>query len=87
VVQASDHLLLPFDRDRLAAIAGQPIDAGANEEMRIQLLRQAEQFVDVALSVTNVNAFARIAQKIDRLATDCQASARFPSSRSAPASD
>ena len=61
MVETSDRLLLHFDRDRMVAIAGQPVDAGSNEEMRPQFLSQAEQFVDVALAVSNVNAPVRVA--------------------------
>ena len=46
--------------DRSIAISGQPVNAGANQKMRAQLLRQAEQFVDVALPIPDVDTAARI---------------------------
>ncbi|MCK1686164.1 hypothetical protein [Bradyrhizobium sp. 145] len=40
----------------MAAIACQPIDAGADKEVSAKLLRQAIQFVDVAFAVPDMNA-------------------------------
>ncbi|WP_247371249.1 hypothetical protein [Bradyrhizobium sp. 18] len=51
----------------MAAIASQPIDAGANKEVSANLLRQAIQFVDVAFAVADMNATLRLSEPFDRL--------------------
>ena len=52
---------------RVAAIASQTIHAGTDKEMRANVLRCAEQLVDVALTVTNVDATLRLTEKRRRL--------------------
>ncbi|EGF30120.1 hypothetical protein IMCC9480_2187 [Oxalobacteraceae bacterium IMCC9480] len=51
----------------MSAIAGQTIDACADKEMRTDILRSTEQFIDVALTVADVNATLRITEKRRRL--------------------
>ena len=41
VMQAFDAGFLHLGRDRMSAIAGEPIDAGANQKVRADVLRQA----------------------------------------------
>jgi hypothetical protein len=45
-----------FCRDRVRAIAGEPIHACAYEEMALGRLGCTEQLIDVALTITDVNA-------------------------------
>nr|WP_247892731.1 hypothetical protein [Azospirillum baldaniorum] len=49
--------------DGRIATKGEPIDAGPHQEMRAHLLSQAEQLVDVALAIANVDAASRIAEQ------------------------
>lgn len=51
----------------MAAIACQPIDAGADKEVSAKLLRQAIQFVDIAFAVADMNATLRLSEPFDRL--------------------
>jgi hypothetical protein len=52
----------------MLAIASQPVHTGAHEKMRSHLLRRAEQFVDIALSITNMDTALRILEKRGGLA-------------------
>jgi len=52
-----------FLADGVIALTGQAIDARSYHEMGLGLLRSAEQFVDIALTVSNVNAALRPIQK------------------------
>ena len=49
----------------MAAVAGEPIDAGADEEVRAQIVRQTEQLINVAFAVTDMNAALRLAEAFD----------------------
>lgn len=49
----------------MAAIARQPIDAGADKEVSANVLRQAIQFIDVALGVADMNAKHRLPEPFD----------------------
>ena len=55
-MQSFQPHFLHFVGDRVSAIAGQTIDACADKEMRTDILRSTEQFIDVALTVADVNA-------------------------------
>ena len=61
-MQPFDCDLFHFVGNRVVPVSGQAIDAGPNQEMRSDLLCRTEQFVYVALSVTDVDASPRIAQ-------------------------
>ena len=59
---ASDFCLCHVGGNRMAAIAGQAINARPNQEMGSDLLCRAKDFIDVALSVADMNAAHRITQ-------------------------
>jgi hypothetical protein len=67
VMQALDAGFFHLGRNRMATVAGEPIDAGANEEVRAELLRQAVQLVNVALPVADMHAAPRLSEALDRL--------------------
>jgi hypothetical protein len=46
----------------VCTITRQSIGTGAQQEVRSRILRRAEQFVDVALAITNMHAPCGIAQ-------------------------
>lgn len=50
-----------FVGDRMATVASQTIDTGADQEMRAERLCFAEELVNVVLSIANVNQSLRIA--------------------------
>ena len=67
VLVAKLHTMSSLDRgffhligDRMAAVSGEAIDAGPDEEMGSQLVRDREELVDIAFAVANVDAPARI---------------------------
>ena len=47
---------------------GEAVDAGADQEVRAQVLRQAEELVDVALAIADVDAALRRADQLGRAA-------------------
>src|SRR5689334_6299078 len=49
--------------DRAAPITGQPIDTGAHQKMRACLARDAEELIDVILSVANIDAAPRVTEQ------------------------
>jgi hypothetical protein len=63
-VQPLDSHRRHLGRDSVTTVSGQAVVAGPDHEMRSDLLRKAEQLVDVAFSVTNVNTACRITQKL-----------------------
>ena len=67
VMKALDVGLLHLGCNRMAAVAGKPIDAGADEEVRAQIVREAEQFINVAFAITDMNATLRLTEAFDRL--------------------
>ena len=54
-------------RDRVRAMAGQAIDAGAEQKMRSGVLGRAKQFVDVAFAVADVATSVGCAEQAGRL--------------------
>ena len=67
-VQTFDTRLLHFCRDRMTAIPRKPVDASAHEEVRSELLGQTEQLIDVALTVTDMDAAPGLTEVLDGLA-------------------
>ena len=67
VMQALDAGFLHFVRNRMAAIAREPIDAGANQEMRAKVSRQAIELVNVTFSVADMDAALWLSKAFDRL--------------------
>jgi hypothetical protein len=59
MVKPGDVKVLHFVGDGVISVPGQPIDAGSDQEMRPEFLGQTEQFVDVALTVGDVNTAFR----------------------------
>ena len=49
--------------DQRGAISGDAIYTHAKQKLRVLLLRQAEQLINVALAVSNVKASLRLSQK------------------------
>lgn len=72
--------------DRMIPVTRQAIDAGPHQEVGADLLCRAEEFVDVALAVADMDTARRIAQRCSGLPENSPASECFPSSRSARAS-
>ena len=56
-----------FVSDRVIAISGQPIDAGSHQEASSEFVSQAEQLVDVALSITDMHAALGLVNQCGRL--------------------
>lgn len=55
-MQALHANLCHFVSDRVIAITGQSIDAGSHQEAGIEFIGQAEQLIDVALAVADMDA-------------------------------
>src|SRR4029077_11964194 len=49
--------------DRVIPVSSQAVDAGPDEKMRSSFLGGTEQFVDIALAITDMDASSRITQK------------------------
>lgn len=62
-MQALDGDLAHLIGNRVPAVAGQPVDAGAHDEVRAEVVGQAEQLVDVALAITDMDAATRRAEQ------------------------
>ena len=62
-MQSLDVHFFHFRRNRMFPVSGQPIHAGAHQEMGAQRLGGAEKLVNLALSVTDMNAALRVVQK------------------------
>jgi hypothetical protein len=79
-VQPFDGDLFHFVGDRVIPVSSQSIDARPDQKMRSSFPRRAEQLVEVALAVADVEASPWVAQQrrglLDVPATGC-----FPSSR------
>lgn len=67
-VQASQIRVLHFSDNRRRSLSRQAVDTGADQKMRVQFLRQAEQLIDVTLPVSDVNTPPRVAQQLCGLA-------------------
>src|SRR5688500_11295351 len=62
------HLDAPHRRpERVPAVTRPPVHSGAYESFRSLVLRQAEEFVDVALPVPEMDATRRLAQQFGGL--------------------
>ena len=61
-MQALDRDLPHLVGDRVPAIAGQAINAGAHEEVGARALRCAEELVDVVLAVADVDQPRRVTE-------------------------
>src|SRR5204862_387143 len=66
-MQAFQPYLLHFLRDCTVAVLCQPIRADPYQEVRILLSGCAEEFIDIALPVSYMNAPLRLSQKRGRL--------------------
>lgn len=64
-------------RDGGVAVFGQPVDAGADQEIRSQLTGKAEEFIDVALAVADMDAWLRRADQLGREAQIVQPAHAF----------
>lgn len=58
-MKALDGDLIHLVGDRVLAVTGPSIDAAAHDEVRAEVMGQREQFVDVALAVTDMHATVR----------------------------
>ena len=61
-MQTFDHNLSHFVRDRVTPVSCQAIDAGSDQELSSDLLGRAEQLVDIALAVPDMDASSWIIQ-------------------------
>src|ERR1700739_1786819 len=59
-MQPPDRNLLHFIGDGVLAISGQPVHAGAHQEMRSHLMCRTEQFVNITLPITDVDIVPRM---------------------------
>ncbi len=67
-VEAADTGLRHLVRDGAGPVAREPVDAGADNEVGAEFAREAEQLVDVALAVGDVDQAPRLAEELHRLA-------------------
>src|SRR3954451_17589151 len=67
-VHALDLHLVHLGRDRVIAVAGQPVDAAADDEVGAEILGGAEQLVNVALTVADMHAPTRRSEQSHGLA-------------------
>src|SRR6266702_6400152 len=63
-MQPFDGNLVHFVGDRVISIPGQTVNASPNHEMRSSFPGRAEQLIDVALAITDMDASSRIAQQL-----------------------
>ena len=72
-MQSLDGDLIHFISNRVIPLPSQAVDTGPDQEVRSDLLRRAEQFVDIALAIADMDAsswiFPRCSKKTLRLAT------------------
>src|SRR5438094_5025988 len=61
-MRSADLDPLHFVGDRMMSVARQAIDAGPDQEMGANFLRRAEELIDIALTISNVDAARWIAQ-------------------------
>lgn len=80
-MRSLDGDLIHFLGDRLIPVSCQTVDTGSDQEVRPDLRRSAEQFVDVAFAITDMDAPSRLFQKLSRLASGFPTIGCFPSSR------
>jgi hypothetical protein len=73
-----------FSLHGVAAIACEPVDNGTDDEVGAEILGEAIEFVNVTLSIADVNTSIRLPEQSDRLA-EIFASGHFPSLRLGPA--
>ena len=62
-VKAFNLSFLHLRRNYVAAIAGQTIYAGSDQEVRLRVSGRAEKFINIALAITNMNASRRFTQQ------------------------
>jgi len=67
-VQPSQSRVLHFGDNCGRAFSGQPVNTSADQKVRVQFLCQAEQLIDIALSISDVNTALRTAQQLRGLA-------------------
>lgn len=60
---ASNCRLLHFITDCVSAIASERVNTGANEKVGAHLLGQTEEFVNIALAISDVHGTIRIVQQ------------------------
>src|SRR6266403_1526951 len=66
-MQPFDRNLVHFIGDRVIAVSGQAVDTGPHQEMRSDLLCRAEEFVDITLAITDMDASTWITQQFHGL--------------------
>jgi hypothetical protein len=66
-MQSLDGDLIHFVGNRVVPVPRQAVDTGPDQEVRSDLLRHTEKFVDVAFAITDVDASTWIVQKLSRL--------------------
>ncbi|SAL88752.1 hypothetical protein AWB67_07653 [Caballeronia terrestris] len=62
-VNALDPYFIHLIGNRMAAISRKPVDAGSHQEIRLQLLSQAEEFVNITFAISYMNASLRLPKK------------------------
>jgi hypothetical protein len=66
-MQPPDSHIAHFVSNRMVSVSGEAIKAGSHQKMRPNLLRDAEQFIDVALSVADMHTSLRLIRKFSGL--------------------
>jgi hypothetical protein len=84
-MQLLDGDLVHLVRHRVIAVANLAVDTSPDAEMRSKVLHHAEELVDVAFPVADVDAPLRTSKQLGRLRY-YPTSGCFPSSRSVPVS-
>jgi hypothetical protein len=76
-MQPPDSHIAHFVSNRMVSVSGEAINAGSHQKMRPNLLRDAEQFIDVALSVADMHTSLRLIRKFSGLPQILEPSATF----------
>ena len=76
-MQPLDRNLLHLIGDGVLAISGQPVHAGAHQEMRSHLLCRTEQFVNITLPIADVDTAPRLVEERSGLAQVLQPAKAF----------
>ncbi len=85
-MQPPDSLIAHFFSNRMVSVSGEAINAGSHQKIHTNLLRDAEQFIDVALSIADIHTSLRLTE-VQWIAANARAIGYFLFSQSAPALD
>ena len=63
-MQSFQFDFLHFLSNCVVAIASQAVDTGPDKEVRANVMRRAEQLVDIAFPITNMHATLRVGEQL-----------------------